>query len=133
MQTKTIQFLWDFYEKQWDQTNLTNILHAQFNILSMWVVSNNSTPKLNSYMWGHVCVLLQCVNQKIRIGAIKPQLGKEKCEYSESEPPRKILRFKGLLRWLKTYPKYGNYTKLILWVLNQTIQNFFVKLIWEKG
>ena len=45
----------------------------------------------------------------------------------------KILKFKGLLHWLKTYPKYQNYAELILWVLNQTIQNLFVKLIWEKG
>ena len=30
-----------------------------------------------------------------------------------------------LLNWLKMYPKYQNYAKLILWVFNQTIQNFF--------
>ena len=31
-----------------------------------------------------------------------------------------------LLNLLKMYLKYQNYAKLILWVLNQTIQNFFM-------
>ena len=32
-----------------------------------------------------------------------------------------------LLNWPKIYPKYSNYAKLIFYVLNQTIHNFFVK------
>ena len=32
-----------------------------------------------------------------------------------------------LLHSLKRYPKYQNYAELILWVLNQIIQNFFGK------